>query len=742
MYFTANTEQFGNELWVSDGSSDGTRIVKDIYNGEISSNPSMFSVLGENLIYAANDGLNGREIWMTNLTDYKTELTIDIEKGSASSEPGKFKIINGQLYFIANNGIDGKEPWVTNGEISSTYMLADLNSGENGSDPGNYVSFNQEVVFTAYTDDLGYELWSLTNGEITQLTEITTVSMQDEISSLNVIDDKILFAITTPEYGRELWVYNGLNESYSILVDINPGIESSFPDEFILYDGKYYFLAEDGIHGRELWVTDGTINGTYLLKDLNNRNSSSNIQFLEANDSLLYFAAENTLWRSDGTSDGTQIVWDELLNPNNLKGKANELFFVGYTNNTDVLLWKTNGSVEGTVPVADVDPVSEYAFIENLHTSGDNLYFNADNGQSGMELWVSDGTSQGTYLIKDIWEGTSSSFPGDYINHNELVYFKANDGVNGNNIWTVENSTLNVQIQELFDGEVIQLIGVLNDELIFVGNDDSRGSELWKYSLGDLESPLVVTKDINLYLDEHGMVELNAKDIDDGSTDNETSIENLKFEVNFSQFDCSDLGDNQVTLFVTDLEGNIGSATSLVTVLDTLSPVILIKDTVLVFNGYLISLSAVDLDIGSYDNCGIKSISLSKEIFGESDLGINNVEFVAYDYSDNNSIVNFNITLSNGLLAINPNKVNEFKVYPNPSKGRVSFINSSGTVNEYEIFIYTTDGKLERKLYSGIFQNNEEVSVSIVDLKASIYILQFRSDNEIFYKKLMIDHQY
>lgn len=40
-------------------------------------------------------------------------------------------------------------------------------------------------------------------------------------------------------------------------------------DNFVIFDNKLFFSAEDDANGRELWSTDGTVGGTAIVKDIN-----------------------------------------------------------------------------------------------------------------------------------------------------------------------------------------------------------------------------------------------------------------------------------------------------------------------------------------------------------------------------------------------------------------------------------------------------------------------------------------
>ncbi|MGQ9589132.1 MAG: ELWxxDGT repeat protein [Planctomycetota bacterium] len=62
-FFAADDGEHGRELWVTDGTEPGTRLVADIRPGAEGSWPEILAPAGNLLYFAANDGEHGLELW-------------------------------------------------------------------------------------------------------------------------------------------------------------------------------------------------------------------------------------------------------------------------------------------------------------------------------------------------------------------------------------------------------------------------------------------------------------------------------------------------------------------------------------------------------------------------------------------------------------------------------------------------------------------------------------------------------
>lgn len=155
----------------------------------------------------------------------------------------------------------------------------------------------------------------------------------------------------------------------------------------------------------------------------------------------------------------------------------------------------------------------------------------------------------------------------------------------------------------------------------------------WTITIEDQQSPTVLTQNVTVYLDANGNASLSANDVDAGSGDN-CAIQSLSLSA--SSFDCSDIGSNVLNLTAEDASGNSQSASFIATVIDTMAPMLNLQavNVYLDANGQA-TLNAVDLDNGSFDNCGIQDMSLSASSFDCTDLGTQNITVTATDVNGN-----------------------------------------------------------------------------------------------------------
>ena len=155
--------------------------------------------------------------------------------------------------------------------------------------------------------------------------------------------------------------------------------------------------------------------------------------------------------------------------------------------------------------------------------------------------------------------------------------------------------------------------------------------------------PTVNVNNITAYLDNAGSVTIKTADIDNSSFDN-CGVDTMY--LNKYSFNCSDVGVDTVILSVVDVNGNIRTKKATVTVLDTISPVITVQNTIISIdtssNAYLKQSMVV---LTSADNCSVDTIVLSKNVFTLADVGVNSVLITITDKSGNTVKQSLNVTV-------------------------------------------------------------------------------------------------
>ncbi|NNF29886.1 MAG: HYR domain-containing protein [Flavobacteriaceae bacterium] len=183
----------------------------------------------------------------------------------------------------------------------------------------------------------------------------------------------------------------------------------------------------------------------------------------------------------------------------------------------------------------------------------------------------------------------------------------------------------------------------------FTATDSSGNTAVCSFTITvtDNEPPVAVCQDITIQLDANGMASITASDIDGGSTDN-CGIASIS--ASQTDFDCSDVGPNNVTLTVTDDNGNVSTCIAVVTVEDVTDPVAVCMDITveLDVNG-TVTITPGDVDGGSSDACGIAMLELDIDTFTCADVGENVVTLTVTDNNGNVSTCTAVVTVEDNI---------------------------------------------------------------------------------------------
>lgn len=167
--------------------------------------------------------------------------------------------------------------------------------------------------------------------------------------------------------------------------------------------------------------------------------------------------------------------------------------------------------------------------------------------------------------------------------------------------------------------------------------------------IGDNIPPVAITQNIIIDLNEEGIANITAEEINNGSYDN-CGLAGLFLDT--YQFNCDDIGPNTVTLTVEDNNNNSSSNTAIVTVRDLILPVIACPEEQNLQIGANCQVELPDYTslLQSSDNCGIQSITQNPAagtVYDDTQLGDHLVSFVVTDLNGNINTCAFLINISN-----------------------------------------------------------------------------------------------
>jgi len=428
IFFTASNAANGEELWITDGTVIGTKMVKDINAGSDGSDPRYLCAVGDKIYFSATTPEFGAELWVSDGTDGGTTLASDIYVGSEGSNPMSLTAMGTDKSLVVfaaedeNSVLDSKfYLYLFDSNTEKLKLLGKENPLLSGdSYYGFLIPFQDTKVFFAATSDtFGVELYMADTSAMSMhlVKDIMDTPAPDKPAGFtiggnlqwisNYKDSLIVFRQTTPtkysdsiagyytnSLGEEIWFTDGTTTTF--LGDLNPtkggdgvGGGTQFAWTFT-YNGKFYFRADDGTGiNVEMHTTNfNGLAGTTLIKDINPGANASWPEFpAEYKGAVLFMGDEGENGAGADlqymTPDaGPSLFYDVvpgngsswLRNCTTVKtetGKDTLMYFTGPW--TDVELWVVTGLDMKAAPVGDMGPGSTNPFdLTGLNSA---LYF-------------------------------------------------------------------------------------------------------------------------------------------------------------------------------------------------------------------------------------------------------------------------------------------------------------------------------------------------------------------------------
>ncbi|MEM7117296.1 MAG: hypothetical protein AAF614_32985, partial [Chloroflexota bacterium] len=358
LFFTTAAGIHG-DLWSTDGTLEGTQQLAEELEIELNDSVEGAVILDNKIIFPAFSEENGWEPWVSDGTVEGTHILKEINPDNndaqpwGNSYPVNFVVLGDRVLFAANDAMYNNGLWATDGTTNGTYLVSELGFVKDIVVVGEFVLFK-----------IGNELWK-TDGTVdeTQLVKLFEQTLTLQPSRTAVLDDKLLFWAEDTTSGGEIWISDGYEAGTHLLKDIWLGSESSNPSSFIQAGDQVFFQARDEVHGAGTWVTKGTAASTVFVVS----HQLIPPYAVAAEDSVFYTlfhrdpADDGTgtmeLWLTDGTPEGTHLMIEDserdyLSNLiRSLTTIGHKAFFTMTNAQNKRYLWVSEGSPETTKPL-------------------------------------------------------------------------------------------------------------------------------------------------------------------------------------------------------------------------------------------------------------------------------------------------------------------------------------------------------------------------------------------------------
>jgi ELWxxDGT repeat protein len=222
-----HSPEHGEELWISDGTVEGTRLLKDLVPGLAGSSPRLMTRVGDTVYFVAGGWLGGHAVigtpsdiglWKTDGTARGTRL---VKSFAHWSGPNHLTAVGDQLFFVGGDRQNGYGLWRTDGTDRGTRLLL---------------------------------AWELSSVIVFPIDGETFVG--PKIGWLTDVRGELYFQFNDGRHGSELWRSDGTRAGTWMVTDQRPGPDGAEPSNLTPFKGRLFFAAHDDAVGVELFSID------------------------------------------------------------------------------------------------------------------------------------------------------------------------------------------------------------------------------------------------------------------------------------------------------------------------------------------------------------------------------------------------------------------------------------------------------------------------------------------------------
>ncbi|WP_421946477.1 T9SS type A sorting domain-containing protein [Phaeodactylibacter xiamenensis] len=487
IWFAANDGSSDSRLWQLD-PADGTveNVAYDSPNGLYPS-INILTYMDGRFFFRGFTQSTGEEFWAYDIATNSLLDLPEVYPGIASSSPFGLTAFEGDLYFSARDVIVGTELRRFNTQTNQIELVADLNPDGNAS-PATLTVFDGQLYFVAEQSlsSRGLYAYDKATDMVSEIVQLDGDGAPTYLTIEYNTGTALYLSGLHPEVGDELLTYTAGATTVSVAADINTTTIGSDPYGFTAYNGKLYFGADEANSGREIWVYNPASGATELLSDTPGSLRPDNFAVQAGK---LYFSGIHPdsgyglLSYDDATG---QIAATAFSTPSHtghitdVVAYDGRVFFKAYNEELGDELHAYDPATNTFEVIADLYPGEEDASPEGLIVCAGALYFRAEDGVSGYELWRYQSDTDAVELVADIRPGSPDGSPEDIVEKDGVLYFRANHPDAGFELFRYDPATDEVALLTDVSGSLYpEYITFYQDKIYFSGRlSSSQGTEL------------------------------------------------------------------------------------------------------------------------------------------------------------------------------------------------------------------------------------------------------------------------
>jgi ELWxxDGT repeat protein len=296
-YYFISSQSY-KTLYATDGSQKKPRKIYSFKDSNYISRSSM-KVFNNQLYFYGYDKEHGAELWTSDGTSAGTKLMFDLNTGNNSSifNNGKLVSCQDKLFFVAQRySLEGFELFYIDKQSSEPWLLRDFTPLSNKSSQITLIEGNDSFFLFNVLNASPAETY-VSDGNWSNTRKFHTPKEPDPnpyhyTYGVHQTKNFTLVSSYTSATGVELFKSDQQFNNLGLLRDINPGIgngNNGNNTKIFEVGNKAYFLGFNFMLGNDIWVTDGTSDSTILYLEFAGNNQTMS-DILHQWNNRLFFA--------------------------------------------------------------------------------------------------------------------------------------------------------------------------------------------------------------------------------------------------------------------------------------------------------------------------------------------------------------------------------------------------------------------------------------------------------------------